>query len=181
MFITPCIPHMLKRCFPSMRRGSTTSRRTIRNIARPDLVGPLDRNAREQIRIDCRPARWDAGARPSVQRLNAHPAHQSPHVPPANLVSLALQPVGELARPVERQLQVQFVDPPHQHQIPIRQRSRAVVHARATEIEKLSLALREADTSRRCYAPSARLPSRARCRSDRAPPPRSCARSRHGR
>jgi hypothetical protein len=56
-------------------------------------------------------------------------------------VSLALQPVGELARPVERQLQVQLIDPPHQHQIPMRLRSRRVVHARATEIEKLSLAL----------------------------------------
>jgi hypothetical protein len=35
-------------------------------ISLADLVGPLDRNAREQIRIDCRPARWDAGAWPSV-------------------------------------------------------------------------------------------------------------------
>ena len=39
MLITPCIPHMLKRCFPSMRRGSTTSRRTVRNVCDPQSVG----------------------------------------------------------------------------------------------------------------------------------------------
>src|SRR5580700_7817816 len=38
MFITPCIPHMLKRCFPSMRRGPTASRRTVGDIRHPQSI-----------------------------------------------------------------------------------------------------------------------------------------------
>src|SRR5450756_1346632 len=47
MFKTPCIPDMLKRCSPSMRRGSTTSRRTFCYIPTPHLVGP----DRQQFRL----------------------------------------------------------------------------------------------------------------------------------
>ena len=42
MFITTCIPDMLKRCFPLMRRGPTASRRTIGDIRHPDLVRVTD-------------------------------------------------------------------------------------------------------------------------------------------
>jgi hypothetical protein len=85
----------------------------IGNIARPDLlVGPFDRYAGEQIRIDRRPACRDAGPWSPVQCLNAHPAHQRRDVAPADLVSLAPQPVGELARTVERQLRNQASNDP---------------------------------------------------------------------
>jgi hypothetical protein len=34
----PCIPNMLKRCFPLMRRGPTASRRTVREVSGSDRV-----------------------------------------------------------------------------------------------------------------------------------------------
>jgi hypothetical protein len=42
-------------------------------------------------------------------------------VPAADLMALPSQRVGELARAVERQLQVQLVEPAHQHKIALRQ------------------------------------------------------------
>ena len=38
MFKTPCIPSMPKRCFPTMRRGSTTSRRTVGDVSHPEPI-----------------------------------------------------------------------------------------------------------------------------------------------
>src|SRR5262249_42497339 len=71
----------------------------------------------------------------------AHPTHQRRDVSSADIVSLALQSVDQLAGPVKRQLQVQLVDPPHQPQIPFRHSSRRVVHARATQPQQLGLSL----------------------------------------
>jgi len=116
------------------------SHRQIRYIARPDVIRPLDRKTREQIRVDRRTSCRDAGPWPAVQRLNAHPAHQRRHVSSADPMTFPPQPVRKLAGAVERQLQVQLVDPPHQPQIPLRQRPRHVVHARAAESQKLRLA-----------------------------------------
>jgi len=73
------------------------------------------------------------------RRYNASmpiPAHQRRHVSPTNLMPFAPQPVRKLAGAVERQLQVQLIDPAHQPQIPLRQRPRRVVHARAAQSQK---------------------------------------------
>ena len=40
MLLSSCIPDMLKRCFPLVRRGSTASRRTVREVGDPQLIGP---------------------------------------------------------------------------------------------------------------------------------------------
>src|ERR1019366_2725149 len=76
-----------------------------------------------------------------VHRFNAHPAHQRRHVPAADLLSFPLQLRGKLPGAVERPLQVQLVEPTHQHQIPIRYRTRFVVHARPAQIQQLRLVL----------------------------------------
>src|ERR1019366_56128 len=76
-----------------------------------------------------------------VHRFNAHPAHQRRHVPAADLLTFPLQLRGKLPGAVERPLQVQLVEPTHQHQIPIRYRTRFVVHARPAQIQQLRLVL----------------------------------------
>src|ERR1700677_867843 len=62
-------------------------------------------------------------------------------MPAADLVSLVLQLSGELPSPVERPLQMQLVQNPHQRQIPLRQAPRHVVNARPTQIQELRLPL----------------------------------------
>src|ERR1700677_3728797 len=62
-------------------------------------------------------------------------------MPAADLVSLVLQLSGELPSPVERPLQMQLVQNPHQLQIPLRQAPRHVVNARPAQIQQLCLAL----------------------------------------
>src|SRR6185437_11610017 len=113
--------------------------RQIRQIRGPHLVGPLDRNALQQIRVDGGSAGWNARARPPVQRLDAHLAHQGAHVPPPNPLALAPQLSGNLARPEERCLQVQLIDPAHQLQISRRDRPAPVVRARARQSQQLHL------------------------------------------
>src|SRR5438552_9161520 len=62
-------------------------------------------------------------------------------MPAADLVTLVLKLPGQLTSPVERPLQMQLVQNPHQLQIPLRQIPRHVVNARPTQIQKLRLAL----------------------------------------
>ena len=65
----------------------------------------------------------DAGARLAVDRFQAQQPHQPPHPVPTNPYSLARQVAHHLPAAVERILQVQLVDAPHQ-----RQRLRALAH-----------------------------------------------------
>jgi hypothetical protein len=113
--------------------------RQIREIGRPHLIGPLDRQALEQVRIDLRIACRNAGSWPPVQRLDAHAAHQGCHVDPADVETVSLELLGEPPRPVKWVLQVQFVDPAHDPQILLAHRARRVVHAGPVQFEKLAL------------------------------------------
>src|SRR5207245_2251233 len=69
-----------------------------------------------------------------------HAAHEGHDVPAPHVVTLLLEFPGELAGPIERPLQVQLIEPTHQTQVPIRQRSGRVVHARAAQIQQFGLA-----------------------------------------
>ena len=65
----------------------------------------------------------DAGAWLAVDRFQAQQPHQPPHPVPTNPYSRARQMAHHLPAAVERILQVQLVDAPHQ-----RQRLRALAH-----------------------------------------------------
>jgi hypothetical protein len=51
--------------------------------------------------MDRRTARRNTRSRPSVDRLDAHPAHQCRHVPAADHMPFPAQSVGELAGTVK--------------------------------------------------------------------------------
>ena len=112
----------------------------IRQIGGPHLIGPLDRQTIEQVRVDLRVARGNAGSRPAIQRLDGHAAHQGRHVDPADVEAFPLELLGQPAGTVERVLQVQLIDPTHNPQILLAYRTRRVVHAGPVEPEKFTLA-----------------------------------------
>jgi hypothetical protein len=52
-----------------------------------------------------------------IQGLNTHTAHQCGHMPPPDGLALLPYEIAQHAGAGKRILQVQLVDPPHQHQL----------------------------------------------------------------
>ena len=61
----------------------------------------------------CAGLRLSARARLAVDRLQAHLAHQPPHLVPAGRIAFPLQMPAHLPGPVKRMRRVQLVHPPH--------------------------------------------------------------------
>ena len=91
--------------------------RDIGDVHRPDLIGPRDRQAFEKIREDLMPRLGLGGARAAVNRFDPHPPHQRFDMPVAQQTPLDSQHRAQHARPCEGELQVQFVEPPHDGKI----------------------------------------------------------------
>jgi len=78
------------------------------------------------------------GPAAAVQRLDPHALHERVRVPATDLVSLPARLLA-VAGSVVRGLKIQFIEPPHQPQIPLRHRPQLTVHARARQIQRLRL------------------------------------------
>ena len=50
--------------------------RDVGDVHGPDLVGAVDRQPAQQVRVDLVPRRWLLGVRLAVERLDAHALHQ---------------------------------------------------------------------------------------------------------
>jgi hypothetical protein len=74
-----------------------------------------------------------------VEGFHAHQAHQPGHALPANGEARQAQQIAQHAATCEREIQVQLVDQPHQHQIGRRRRLMHVVHGRAVQLQNLAL------------------------------------------
>ena len=82
MLLSSCIPDMLKRCFPLVRRGSTASRRTVGDVGHPqpvelkDAKVPLDQIGRQNYLFPRCRGSHEASARDPSQPRQAHqPRH----------------------------------------------------------------------------------------------------------
>ena len=78
--------------------------RNIRNIGAPNLVGPLDRDAPQQVRIDLVARRRAAQVRFRIMRFDSQNPHQALH-------AFAVHPQRDRhpATAEERPLQIEFV------------------------------------------------------------------------
>ncbi len=74
-----------------------------------------------------------------VKRLDAHPAHQAAHPVASHVIAFGPELVPDLAAAVEREGQMDLVDPAHQLQILRAQRNRLVVETRPAQIQKSAL------------------------------------------
>ena len=113
--------------------------RDVGDVHRPHLVGPLDRQPAQQVRIDLVAGRRLRRVRPAVERLDPHAPHQRRDVPAADRDALATQQVAQHPAARERVVQMQLVDPPHHRQIGRRHRPRQVVDAAPAELQDLRL------------------------------------------
>ena len=110
--------------------------RNVGNIGAPDLVGPFDGDAAQQVRIDLVTWSWAAQVRFRIEGFDAQNAHQ-----PLNAFAVDLQPDGHATAAEKRAIQVQLVEPPEQTQILRAFRPRPVKVGRARHAEQCALLL----------------------------------------
>lgn len=91
--------------------------RDIGDVGAPDLVGPRDLHAPEQIRIYPVGGMGIRGSGRLINRFQAHQPHKAANPVTAHQESLAPQLAYHLARAVKRIFHEQLIDPPHQRKI----------------------------------------------------------------
>jgi hypothetical protein len=110
--------------------------RNVSNIGAPDVVGPEDLHAAQQIRVDLVTRRRAAQVRFGVQSFDAQNAHQ-----PLDAFAVHLQLEGHFAASEERAFQIQLVDLAQQAQVLRALRPRLVVVSRARQAQQFALLL----------------------------------------
>ena len=90
--------------------------RDVGDVGAPDMVRPLDHQASEQIGVDPVLGMRIAGARRPIDRLKPHQAHQTTGPATTEAHALAAQMTDHLTGAVERILQEQLINAPHQRQ-----------------------------------------------------------------
>src|SRR6266478_3304180 len=103
------------------------------------MVGPLDRQTAQQIRMDLVPRFGLGGARMAIERLYPHPPHQRLHMPAADLAPLQSQQASQHTRTGEGVFQVQPIELPHDREVGGRYRSRQVIDAAAADLQNFRL------------------------------------------
>ena len=83
--------------------------RKVTNIGAPDLVGPLDRDAAQQVWIDLVTCRRPAQIRLRIQRLDSQNSHQ-----PLDAFAADLQCDGHATAAEEWAIHIQLVEPAEQ-------------------------------------------------------------------
>ena len=106
----------------------------IRDVGTPDLVGPVDDQIPQQIRIF--PMLWMGHTRAwlLVDRPQPHNRHEPPDPLTTDFMSQAAQMPCHLPRAIIRRFQELGVDQPHQRQIGLVLWHRPIVHARPVEL-----------------------------------------------
>src|SRR4030088_624683 len=103
------------------------------------MVGPLDRQTAQQIRMDLVPRLGLGGARTAIERLYPHPPHQCLHMPAADLAPLQSQQASQHPRTGEGELQVQPIQMPHDREVGGRHRARQIINAAAADLQNFRL------------------------------------------
>jgi len=138
----------------------------IGDVRRPDLIGAIDAQMSQQIRIDLVPLGWLAGIGFLVDRHQAHQPHETPDALLVHRMTVVPQMPGHLPDTVERRLQELFVDLAHQAEVQRRLALRRVVEGRPRDRQQLALpANGQARMTRLDHAPphfTPRLTSRPR-------------------
>jgi len=116
-----------------------TLHRDVSYVGAPDLIGPVDCHALEQIRINSMRRVRRAGSRRLIDRLEAHQPHQAPHTMTADADSFPSQLTDHLAAAVKRMLHEQLVDPTHQRPVLRALALRCVIERRPADRQNRAL------------------------------------------
>ena len=104
--------------------------RNVRNIGAPDLIGPFDLDATQQVRVDLVTCRRTAQVRFRIKSFDTQNTHQ-----PLNALAVDFQRDRHAAAAEERVIHVQLVEPPEQSQVLRALWPRLVVVGRARQPE----------------------------------------------
>src|SRR3954462_7678056 len=113
--------------------------RNVGNVAAPDLVSAVDRQAAQQVRVLGVLGRRLAGIGALVDRYQTHQPHQALHPLAVHRVPLRGQACRHAARAVEGPRQVLAVDQLHQPEIVRADRSRAAVDRGPADLQQVAL------------------------------------------
>ena len=83
-------------------------------VRSPDLVGPIDGQILEQIRINLVSLARFAGPTPWVQGRNTHQVHKTSNLLAVDLAHLSVELIPDPPVSVKGKLQVDLIDPSHQ-------------------------------------------------------------------
>ena len=108
-------------------------------VRAPDLAGPVDALAAQQVRVDTVSRRRRARLALGIQRGHAHDPHQALHPLTVDDHPVVGEVVDDAARTQERQPEVDLVDPPHQVRVTAISRSSPVVNRRTSHLEQFAL------------------------------------------
>ena len=126
----------LNQSITATRYGKPPRIGNVSNIGAPDVVGPEDFHAAQQVRVDlvtrCRAAQVRFG----IVGFDAQDAHQ-----PLDALAVYLQLDGHFAASEKRTLQIQLVELAEQTQVLRALRPRLVVVGRARHSQQLALLL----------------------------------------
>ncbi|SDG41249.1 hypothetical protein SAMN05660686_04327 [Thalassobaculum litoreum DSM 18839] len=116
--------------------------RHIGHVGAPDVVGPLDPRAAQQMQ-QIRPSFMmpgsHAGLGTLIDRHQTHQPHQAADPLLVDWVVVGAQVPGHLLEAVERRLEELFVDPPHQRQVQRRLTARHAVEGRTRDRQQVAL------------------------------------------
>src|SRR5680860_926697 len=113
--------------------------RDVGQIHGPDLIGSLNAQAAQQIRIDLVPGIAATGVGLAVQRLDTELAHERRNVLAADLEVSQPEQIAHHPGAGKRMFQVQPIDASHQRQIRFRRRLRRVIGRGARHLQQLRL------------------------------------------
>lgn len=117
-----------------------TPHRNVGDVHCPRLVGPLDLQSAQQVRVDlvtrCRLAR----VRATIDRLDPHALHQRRDVAATGVYALPPQQRSQHTRSREGIIEMQLIEPTHQGKVLGRNWPRFIVDRAASQLQDLRLA-----------------------------------------
>lgn len=111
----------------------------LRDLRRLGAVGPIDREAAQQVREDYMLGMRSSGVLAAADRLDSNAAHERRDMPPVGIATFEHEQVAQHPGASKRQFQMQLVDSTDRAQIRIRSRRRPLVHAGAQQPQQPGL------------------------------------------
>ena len=113
--------------------------RDVGDVGAPDLIGPVDHQVPQQIRVNPVFRVGIAGSWRLIDRLQAHQTHQTPNAMTADAKAFAAQLTHHLPGAVKWILEKQLIDAPHQRQVLRFLALRHVIERRPADQKKAAL------------------------------------------
>src|ERR1700712_3048815 len=113
--------------------------RNVGDVHGPDLIGPINRQAAQQIRVDLVPRRWFRGVWLAVERLDVQALHQRRDMAAADHDAFLVQETPQHPAPRKGEFEMQFVHASHHGQISHRDRMWQIIDAAPADPERLGL------------------------------------------